>query len=201
MWDKEQCDNDSKNKKLAAASRTEEQKATRVKKARQTFRKKYGVDLNSQKEKSRKTKLERYGNERYNNQKSISEVNLAKSVEEKNEINEKRRQTNLKKYGVENVLMREDIRSRSARSNSIGKEYTLLSGKVIRIRGYENLVLDNLFGAGYLEDQIVADNSNNFRKNNIPSFTYIDVGRHVMRYFPDIYIPAENRIIEVKSEW
>lgn len=204
-WDEEKRAEDSANKKLAAATRTEEQKATQVKKARQTFRKKYGVEwsskLESQKAKSRSTKLARYGDERYNNREAISEVNLSKSVEEKNAINEKRRRTNLKKYGIENVLMREDIRSKSARSNSIGKEYTLPSGKIIRIRGYENLVLDQLFNAGYLEDQVVADNSNNFRKNNIPSFSYIDVGRHIMKYFPDIYIPAENRIIEVKSEW
>lgn len=205
-WDEEKKIKDSQNKKTAAANRTPEQKQQQLEKTRATFKKKYGVkwssNLESQKEKSRKTKLERYGDERYNNRSAISSVNKAKSPEEKNQINAKRRQTNLKKYGVENPLLSYEVRSKSARSNSIGKEYVMPSGRIIHIRGYENLVLDILFYKDrYFENQIIADNSDNFRKNAIPSFAYTDIARHNMKYYPDIYIPSENRIIEVKSEW
>lgn len=205
-WNNEKKFLDSQNKKIAAAKKTQKQKDLALEKARITFRSKYGVEWGSslelQKEKSRRTKLARYGDERYNNRAAISAINLAKPIEEKNAINAKRRATNLEKYGVENLLMSYEVRSKSARSNSIGKEYSLPSGKTIRVRGHEPLVLDHLlYQENYLEDQIIADNSNNFRKNAIPVFEYTDVARHIMKYYPDIYIPNENRIIEVKSEW
>lgn len=201
-WTTEQRQLDSVNKQAAAAIRTNEQKQEQLNKARTTFREKYGVEwgssLESQKEKSRQTKLEKYGDEYYNNRAAISAVNLAKSVEEKNEINEKRRQTNLEKYGVVNSLMKPEIRAKSAKSNSMGKEYTLPSGKIIRIRGHENLALDILFNSLYLEEHIIHDSANCV---SFPLFTYVAVNRHIMKYYPDIYIPHENRIIEVKSRW
>lgn len=205
-WDADKRSLDSRNKKAAAAKKTQEQKNVALTKARATFKTRYGVEwgskLESQKEKARKTKLEKYGDARYNNRSAISAVNLSKSIEEKNIINAKRRATNLEKYGVENVLASYEVRSKSAKSNSIGKKYALPSGKIIRVRGHEPLVLDHLlYQENYLEEQIIADNSDNYRKNAIPVFEYVDVSRHTMKYYPDIYIPCENRIIEVKSKW
>jgi hypothetical protein len=205
QWTDSEKKKDSENKRSAAAQRTSEQKRQQLQKARKTFKEKHGVEwgskLDSQKEKSRRTKLEIYGNERYNNSDAISITNIIISISEKALINEKRRRTNREKYGIENVLMRADVRSKSARSNSIGKEYTLPSGNIIFVRGYENYVLDSLFADRYLEDQIITDDHFKFRKSAIPTFSYVDVARHLMKYFPDIYIPHENRIIEVKSEW
>lgn len=200
QWTEKEKHQDSANKKKAAESRTQEEKQMQVQKARDTFNKKYGVEWGSksekQKEKSRQTKLEKYGDEKYNNRKMISKTNLSKSNAEKNEINNKRRKTNLKKYGVENVLAIPSIRAKSMRSNSLGKDYTFPSGKVVKIRGYENIVLDYLFLTNYREDDIMVDSS-----KCIPTFKYKTVSRHSWRYYPDIYIPTENRIIEVKSQW
>lgn len=205
-WSAAQKHQDSANKQAAAAARTDEQRHQQLERARVTFKTKYGVawgsEMDSQKEKSKKTKLEKYGIETYNNSKSISLTNLAKSLEEKNAINQKRRDTNLKKYGIANVLMSQSIRQKSAKSNCEGKLYKLPSGNNCRIRGYENLALDILFYiSGYTESQLVIDDADNFKKNLIPTFQYISVARHKLHYFPDIYIPHENRIIEVKSQW
>jgi hypothetical protein len=30
---------------------------------------------------------------------------------------------------------------------------------------------------------------------------YVNVNQHTMRYYPDIHIPKENKIIEVKGRW
>jgi hypothetical protein len=35
----------------------------------------------------------------------------------------------------------------------------------------------------------------------IPIFQYSDHRRHILKYYPDIYIPSDNKIIEVKSCW
>ena len=69
----------------------------------------------------------------------------------------------------------------------------LPQGDIVRIQGYENLALDELFQL-YEQDDIVIG------RGNVPSIVYmIDEVKHV--YFPDIYVKSENKIIEVKSEW
>lgn len=203
-WSLEKRQQDSANKKAAAALRTDDDKAQRLDKARLTYREKYGVDwgsaLNSQKEKSKQTKLAKYGSETYNNRSAISSTNMAKSVDEKNEINEKRRQTNLEKYGVVNTLMVNRSPSKINRGNASIKDYTLPSGKIVGVRGAEPYALDILFNIlNYSEESIIVhDDKSDYA---IEIFTFEAVNRHTKKYFPDIYIPHENRIIEVKSQW
>lgn len=75
----------------------------------------------------------------------------------------------------------------------IEKYFLGKSGKIVKIQGYENKALDELLTI-YKEDEIVIE------KSKIPKISYIkDDNKHY--YFPDIYIPKENLIIEVKSEW
>jgi len=73
------------------------------------------------------------------------------------------------------------------------KDYKLPSGKIIRIQGYENFLLDELL-EDYTEHQIFTNRS------DMPEFWYeLDGAPH--RYFPDVYIPETNTIYEVKSAW
>lgn len=202
-WTDEQKKKDSLNKKIANSLRSIEQIKKQTEKTRHTFMQKYGVDWVSktewQKEKASQTKLKKYGIKTYNNREAISKTNLSKTIEEKNIINEKRRVTNLQRYGVENNLQKIELRTTAARKNSIGHNYTLPSGKTILIRGYENLALDILFSQNYAENQLHINIQN--ANTKIPVFTYTAVNRHIMKYYPDIYIPHENKIIEIKSEW
>jgi hypothetical protein len=73
------------------------------------------------------------------------------------------------------------------------KNYTLPSGNLIRIQGYENLALDELLKT-YPEDDIFTN------KNDMPKIMYKFKGK-MLRYYPDIYIKSENKIIEVKSTY
>lgn len=59
----------------------------------------YGVEYYNNREKDRKTKLERYGDEHYCNGSQISKTLRSKSQEEKELIEEKRGRTKLEKYG------------------------------------------------------------------------------------------------------
>lgn len=203
-WSDEQKEQDKINKKEAAATQTKEQIQEKVKKARNTFKEKYGVEwssnLETQKEKSRKTKLEKYGNEKYNNSRKASKTRIDKTVEEKNSINQLRRSTNLERYGVENVLLTKTTASKINKGNTSIKEYILPSGKSIGVRGHEPYALDIIFNElSYNEvDVIIHDDYSDYA---IEIFEYEALNRHRLKYYPDIYIPKENRVIEVKSQW
>lgn len=204
-WTNEQKAIDSANKKSAAEFRTTKQKQNQIKKAKKTFREKYGVDwgskLESQKQKSCRTKLEKYGNEKYNNSSQATTSRLNRSTKEKILTRDKRYQTNLKKYGVENPLLRPECLSKSAKNNSSGRDFVLPSGKIIGVRGYEDRALMELFKKyNYNEVDIIFDDMK-LKESSVPVFEYVDHRRHHLKYYPDIYIPKENKIIEVKSQW
>jgi hypothetical protein len=67
------------------------------------------------------------------------------------------------------------------------------SGSKVKIQGYEHYALDELLKK-YNEEQIVIE------RKNVPRILYELNGKEHY-YFPDIYIPHENKIIEVKSKW
>lgn len=67
------------------------------------------------------------------------------------------------------------------------------SGEVRNIQGYEHFALDILLKE-YNEEQIKTD------RTDMPNITYT-FNDKTKRYFPDIYIPYKNLIIEVKSDW
>lgn len=74
------------------------------------------------------------------------------------------------------------------------KKYKLPSGKEINIQGYENFAFDILFEQGYLETDII------YKTKSQPKIWYTFRNKKKKHYL-DIYIPKENRIIEIKSEY
>lgn len=201
-WDAKKKKQDSDNKKIVASLRSYEQIQSQINKAKKTFKEKYGVEWGSksnvQKEKSKKTKLEKYGNSTYNNSQSSAEKNRNKSIREQEVINNKRRKTNLEKYGVENTYLMSNVIKKSRQSNSKGRLYTFPSGKAIWIKGYEDTVIDQLLNI-YSESELIVHNWQDMYA--LPVFQYVDHRRHYLKYYPDIYIPKENKIIEVKGRW
>jgi hypothetical protein len=72
------------------------------------------------------------------------------------------------------------------------KDFTLPSGRVLRLQGYEPQAVTVLLDT-YPESALDFD--------NIPSIPYTDPEGLTRFYHPDIYIPTDNLIIEVKSWW
>lgn len=68
------------------------------------------------------------------------------------------------------------------------------SGAIRRVQGYEPFALTDLLHHGYTEEQIVTG------RTGIPRIQYTADSK-ARYHFPDIFIPHENRIIEVKSTW
>lgn len=155
-------------------------------KIKNTMLDKYGTEYSIQNKeiqniinmKSRKTHLERYG--------------VEYSIQNKH-IFEKRKMNNILKYGVENPMQNIDIQNKLQKNSKNFKEYVMPSGIIRKVQGYEPFALDILLQS-YTEDQLKTD------RKDVPRIKYI-VNEKDKYYFPDIYIPHENKIIEVKSKW
>jgi hypothetical protein len=133
--------------------------------------------------KRKETMLEKYGVDSYN-----------KTAE----FQSRRKATWVEKYGVDNPTKNADIRLKSMMSNSKSEYRTntlvLPSGKEIRYQGYEDQVILELLEAGLAEDEIITG------PGNVPHITYKHNDK-LHRYYPDIYIPKLNQLIEVKSKY
>jgi len=107
-------------------------------------------------------------------------------------VQEKWKATCLKKYGG-HPNQNTDVQIQSEARSFSYKEYMMPSGNLVKYQGYENLALDDLVNIYDEEDICIG-------RSNIPSIIYyIGDKKHV--YFPDFFIPLENKIIEIKSEW
>lgn len=106
----------------------------------------------------------------------------------------RRKSTWLKKYGVDNPAKHDSVKDKI----QIGQRYKstnksiLLNGVNVNLQGYEPTVIADLIKSGIAEKDIVV------ARNLVPKITYTFRGK-VRRYYPDIYIPRYNMLIEVKS--
>lgn len=177
-------------------------------KAQKTWIKKYNVDcpLKSKvlREKGYKTNFKKYGCKigRWNPEiaKQTQETNIKKygfiHPLQSDIIQNKIKQTSLIKYGVEHY-------QQSSFAKLAGYKwynYTLPSGRIVEIQGYENIFLDEYFKNGGYEDNILINNNDISDKIGIIYYYNIDDNKK-HRYFPDFYLIKENTIVEVKSTW
>lgn len=109
---------------------------------------------------------------------------------------QKGRDTMMKNYGVKYSMQNEELREKQVKSAMKNKTYTFSSGKEIQCQGYEPWAL-NILVEKYGENDILCDNDM-AKSDLIPQFWYeYDGSKH--RYYPDICIISEKKIIEVKS--
>jgi hypothetical protein len=176
-------------------------------KIQQTCIDRYGVDHNFKssqvKEKTKSSILAKYGVEHYSQTNEFKEK-YTLSIKTKydvthysktQEFKDKFKNTSLARYGVSNPMQCLEIFEKQQHNSYYYKDYILPSGKTIRIQGYENLALSEIL-TKYDESDLVISNHDIFAK--LGKFEYFD-GLKIRRYFPDIYIIPENKIIEVKS--
>jgi len=200
-------------------------------KLKQSILKKYGVEHNSQseiiKDKKRNTCLKNFGFTTHLKSPKIREqiiqTNLIKfgveNPQQNSDIRNKNYETNLKKYGVKHFLETQEFREKVIQTNleKYGvphhsqnaevadtmlknsynkKQYKLPSGKLLDYQGYENFALDRLLHFEKIcEDSIITN------RKDLPVIWYNDINNKRRRHYVDIYIPSQNRCIEVKSTW
>lgn len=134
-------------------------------------------------EKIRNTMMERYGVEHP----TQSEV-----------IMEKIRTTNMERYGCSSPMQNSEVMSNNNRSRFKIKQYRFPYGRTVTCQGYEPLAYDILLEE-IEEDDILVENDI-INHSEIPQFWYVHNDKK-HRYFPDICVWSQRKIIEVKSEW
>lgn len=110
-------------------------------------------------------------------------------------IKDKIKQIIIDKYGVENAMHNKEIFIKHLNSCYSSKNYTLPSGRIIKIQGYEDRYLDEYFKNKKLESDLITQG------DDMPQIFYTDKNNVKHRYYPDFYIISTNTIIEVKSDY
>lgn len=177
-------------------------------KMKETSLEKYGFEYAIQnenvKEQIRKTNLEKYGfeyglqNEIVKNKKIITYLKNygVENPLQSKIVMDKVKKTNMEKYGVEYVSQNSEVMEKMTKNMYRAKEYIMPSGNSISIQGYENIALDEL-----LEVEKIDENDIITGCKNVPTIWYNDSNEKKHRHFVDIFIPSQNRCIEVKSTW
>lgn len=147
------------------------------------FKDKYGVshpmELEEIREKVSKTHKEKYSENHWMRDQSVLE---------------KRKKTYQQKYGVDHPMQNIEIFEKNLNSCHRRKAYKWKTGEILYVQGYEPIVLSELEEKGYSFDEVKT------KQTDMPEIWYFFENKK-RRYFPDIYIPKENLIIEVKSEF
>jgi hypothetical protein len=108
----------------------------------------------------------------------------------------KKIETNVKNWGVEHPSQNKEYMDKISNKSFKIKDYILPSGNILKIQGYEHYALDELLKVdGILEEDIVNGCS------NVPEIWYNDEAGKKHRHYVDIFIPSQNRMVEVKSTW
>lgn len=152
-------------------------------------------------QKRRETNLVIYGTEevlqspeiQYKIRETMTEEYGAPNPLQCEEIKAKKDKTCEERYGDKDIMKNAEIFEKVAKAAFKKKEYILPSGKSVTYQGYENVALDELLET-INEDDITND------VKLMPKFIY-EFNNKKHRYYPDIYIPSQKRIIEVKSEY
>jgi hypothetical protein len=112
-----------------------------------------------------------------------------------NSILYKQFNTNLKRYGVPNANQSPLVQAKSQKNGLRYKTYITPGGEIRKVQGYEPRALDILFKTHKLaESDVITD------RGAVPRISY-NSNNKLHYYFPDIYIPSQNKLIEVKSSW
>jgi hypothetical protein len=195
---KEQIEKKSFSMSKSYNNKSETEKEKIKENREKTLLKNYGVSHNLSipgiREKIAKSNIEKYGNEIATKNKKVIE---------------KIKETNKEKYGGNSPMCNDLIKSKSRKTvyERFGsfcvpfktyKEYIMPSGKTVKYLGYENRAFDYLLLEMGENDFLTVGKDLN---SEIEPLKYKDNSGKQYRYYPDIYIPKLNKIIEVKSQW
>ena len=154
-------------------------------KQKQTCLEKYGTNCPFQNEevknKIKQTFLKNYGVEHHSQNEDIKKQKI---------------ETSLKNYGVEHPSQNKEIMDKQSKNAYLLKEYILPSGKTIKYQGYEKFALDEL-----IKNQNIPEEDLITGCKNVPTIWYEDENKKKHRHYVDIFIPSQNKCIEVKSNW
>jgi len=166
--------------------------------AKQTLQEKYGVDnpmnLPGMAEQRKKHFIEKYGVENPSSNEQVKQKRINTMMERHgishNFINWQEKFFN--KFGVHNPAHVPEIAETQCYNRfKKRKEYTLSTGKVISLQGYEP------FGFDYLKT-LYQENQIQYRKKDMPELWY-NWQEKTRRYYCDFFVADDNLVVEIKS--
>ena len=177
-------------------------------KIKATMLEKYGVENATQNEdiknKIKETNLKKYGCSNTLHSETIKAKVKTSMIQkygveyasQNKDIKNKKKETCLKNWGVNMPSQNSEIMEKILKKSYSKKEYMFPSGKVENIQGYENFALDELIIAEKIDESDII-----IGVKNVPEIWYNDKNNVKRRYYVDIYIPSQNKCIEVKSSY
>jgi hypothetical protein len=181
-----------------------------MKKSRETCKKNYGVEYYMMTAEAQ-VRVTAKMNELYGGR-GLGSEEIRKKIEDSTEqvygvrhpmyseeIKNRLEATCIERYGGTNVMHDRQIMDRAMTNAMKIKEFQLPSGKIIGVQGYEPFAIAWLLENEYDENDLVVENKS--IEGAIGRITYQNSKGKTSRYYPDIYIPKENLIIEVKSQY
>ena len=153
--------------------------------------------------KTQKTLLELFGVTNVSQSEEIKERKRLTTLENYNvdnpfqseEVKEKIKETLLRRYDVSHPMHDPDIFHRVMSSAFGTKPYTFPNGAIVQVQGYEPFCLDHLIQTECVSEDDLLDGY-----ATMPEIWYESESRK-HRYYPDIHIPSQHKLIEIKSEY
>jgi hypothetical protein len=156
------------------------------------------------KEKIKATNIEKYGCENPNQNKEVREkikqTNIMRYGTEyptqNEEVREKSKATNIVRFGHEHPMQNQEVMEAASKNAYKIKTFVLPSGKELKCQGYEPYGLKRLLEIENIEESDIITGP-----KNVPHIWYEDENQKKHRHYVDIFIPSQNRCIEIKSTW
>lgn len=160
------------------------------------------IDYNKVFEHVYKTKLERYGDQYYNNNKKAEKTNIKKygykTPLQNENIKEKIKQTNLNKYGVDNPAKSQEIKEKIKQTNLNRYGVTYLSKlDSIKEKIYNTKRKNNTFNTSKPEKESLKLLTDKYGKSNVVHNYKCDK----YPFFCDAYIKSKDIFIEFNYHW
>ena len=113
------------------------------------------------------------------------------------EFRAKLENTNMIRYGTRHPMQNLAVFQRNQASRFATKQYTFTDGKTVSYQGYEGHAIKLLLEQGVTEEDIVSG----YKALKGSIFIFYEWEGNTHRYYPDLYLPSQNKIIEVKSTY
>jgi hypothetical protein len=97
-------------------------------------------------------------------------------------------------HGVDHHMQVPEIFARVQASSFRNKDYTFPSGTTIQVQGYEPFCYEHLLAVGFTEEELLTG----YQQRPVVNFHFD--GKQCT-YYPDLYLPNEHTLIEVKSAY
>ena len=111
------------------------------------------------------------------------------------EVLQKMKDTNNIRYGEDHVLQNAEMSAKANKNAYKSKPFTFPCGNVVQVQGYEPFALELLVQQGKKFEDITTN------RREVPDIRYKTEDNKKHRYFCDILLHNEDKIVEVKSTW